>query len=141
MNFMEFVFLIAPAITYISDKLEGNLEINQVRLLEYKFPKEGMTLKIDITQGQLIVYGSFSIRNPTVLTADFSIKSTSKINYFISPELYSNSITVNNNISVRVYLSLIGLQINNTFSLNTTFGNTTIPVSSSGKQYYQKYLF
>ena len=60
--------------------------------------------------------------NPTVLTADFSVQSTSEgIDYFISPELYARISTANNgsskrqsstNSSVNVYLSLTGLQNN-----------------------------
>ena len=54
--------------------------------------------------------------NPTVLTADFSVQSTSEgIDYFISPELYTRISTASNgsskhqsstNSSVNVYLSL-----------------------------------
>ena len=94
-----------------------------------------MTLKVDITQGQLQVYGSFSIRNPTSLTADFSVQSTSAgIYYIISPKLYSSSTNTGlitkcqaspstNTSAVSVYISLTGLVNNTMFSLNTTFGD------------------
>ena len=96
-------------------------------MLAFDFPNEGITLKIDITQGQLLVYGSFSILNPNSLTADFSFQSTSDgISYFISPELYqSSTIRFNVSRSADLYISLIGLQNNNIFLLNSTFGDTS----------------
>ena len=131
---------IAPAIVAISDPLETSLGMNESRLLQYPFPDEGITLKIDITIGQIQVQGSFTIRNPTSLTADFSIQSTSAgIDYFISPDLYQSSTGGMqtgslSNTTANVYLSIVGLLNNNTFSLNTTFGDTT----SAGKAH--KYI-
>ena len=130
---------IAPAIASISDPLETSLGMNETRLLQYPFPDEGITLKIDITIGQVQVQGSFTIRNPTSLTADFSIQSTSTgIDYFISPDLYQSSTGGMqtsyqtgslSNTTANVYLSIVGLLSNNTFTLNTTYGDTT----SAGK--------
>ena len=122
--------------------MDTSLSIDESCLLQYPFPDEGITLKIDITIGQIQVQGSFTIRNPTSLTADFSIQSTSAgIDYFISPDLYQSSIggmQANrrrrqtgslSNTTANVYLSIVGLLKNNTFSLNTTFVDTT----SAGK--------
>ena len=112
--------------------------MGKFRLLQYTFPNEGLTLKVDITLGQVQVYGSFTIRNPTSLTADFSITSTTGgINFFISPDLYQTStgglqtshrrrqIGSLSNTTAFVYLSIEGLQTNNTFFLNTTFGDNS----------------
>ena len=125
----------APAIASISEPLTTSLGMGKSRLLQYPFPDEGITLKVDITLGQVLVQGSFTIQNPTSLTADFSITSTnSGIDYFISPDLYQSSIGgfqtsrrtgSPSNVTGNVYLSIEGLQTNNTFSLNTTFGDTT----------------
>ena len=95
-----------------------------------------MTIVIDVTKGQIQVYGSFSIPNPTVLTADFSVQFTSGNNYFfVSPQLYQSTIntriskrqTPSTNSSTNVYISLTGLQNNTVFSMNTTLGDTTPP--------------
>ena len=90
--------------------------------------------------GDLLVRGSFTIRNPTSLTADFSIESNNGgIDYFVSPELYRASTNTGGNERGRrkrqaatnstsnnnVYFSIVGLQDNNTFFLNTTFGDTS----------------
>ncbi|XP_003385151.1 PREDICTED: uncharacterized protein LOC100635304 [Amphimedon queenslandica] len=107
------------------------------RLLVYVFPSMGMTLKIDITVGNLVVRGSFTVQNPDVLTQDFSVMSNGNdIDYFISPELYIQSTTDDDDDGSRrrrqtsmpnVYLSIAGLNDINSFALNTTFGDTTSP--------------
>ena len=107
----------APAVVDIGNEINVNLEMGEVRLLRYAFPSEGLTLVIDVTQGQIQVYGSFSIPNPTVLTADFSVQFTSGNNYFfVNPQIYFNT---NTNSSTNVYISLAGLQESNVFSMNT----------------------
>ena len=113
-------------------------------MLQYTFPDEGLIIKINIISGRLLIYGSFSVRNPTLLTADFSIQSTSTgIDYFISPDLYQSSTGGMQtsrrrrqtgsqlNTTANVFLSIEGLDTNNTFSLNTTFGDTAPPTMTS----------
>ena len=139
----------APAIVSINELLTTSLGMGKSRLLLYPFPEEGITLKLDVTLGRVEVQGSFTIRNPTSLTADFSFTSTnSSINFFVSPGLYQSSIGglqtsrqrrqtgSSSNITANVYLSIEGLQTNNTFSLNTTYGDTTI--YSRGKHVQKK---
>ena len=119
------------------------------RLLEYVFSKaKGLTVKIGITRGNVLVRGSFSIQNPTELTQDFVVMSNGdEIDYFVSPELYERSTTVNTDGQRRkrqattptnattdeviLYLSIVGLDNNNTFSLNTTIGDTTEAIPPS----------
>ena len=110
------------------------------RLLQYAFPDEGLTIKFVIVSGQLVIYGSFSVQNPTLLTADFSIQGTTTtgIDFFISPELRQSVFDSQRNRRRRqtgspsnttgnVFLSIEGLQANNTFLLSTTLGDTTSP--------------
>ena len=109
-------------------------------MLQYVFPSMGMTLKIEITQGNLAVRGSFTVQNPDALTQDFSVMSNGNgIDYFISPQLYIQSTTDDDDDDdgsrrkrqtsmPNVYLSIAGLNDINTFALNTTFGDTTSPI-------------
>ena len=118
-----------------------SLGVSEFRLLQYAFPVEGLTIKFVIVSGQLLIYGSFSVQNPTLLTADFSIQGTTTgIDFFISPELRQSVFDSQSNRRRRqtsspsnttgnVFLSIEGLQSNNTFTLSTTLGDTT----SSGK--------
>ena len=124
------LYITAPSLVDIGRSITNiTLQKEQVRLLEFAFPCGGLTIKIDVTQGQIQVYGSFSIPNPTLLTADFSVLFTfGNNNFFVSPrpELYqtiaSKCQTPSTNSSTNVYISLTGLQNNTVFSMNTTVG-------------------
>ena len=123
----------APAIFEISEELQTTIGRDQATNLEYDFPPEGLTIKIEISVGELVLYGSFTIRSPSSLTADFEIRSTNEIDYFVSPELYDESV-INGGENRRrrqasedtsVFITLIGQENINTFSLNTTYNDTT----------------
>ena len=119
------------------------------RLLKYVFSKaKGLTVKVGTTLGNVLVRGSFSVQNPTELTQDFDVMSNGDdIDYFVSPELYERSTTVSTDGQRRkrqaatptnattneviLYLSIVGLDDNNTFSLNTTIGDTTEAIPPS----------
>ena len=133
----------APALVSINEPLTASLGMGEFRLLQYTFPDEGITLKVYITLGQVLIHGSFAIRYPTPLTADFSITSnTSSIIFFISPDLYQSSTSglqtsrrhsqtgSPSNTTANVHLSIEGLQAINTFSLITTPEG---PPSTKGK--------
>ena len=117
--------------------------MGEFRLLQYPFPDEGITLKVYIISGQIQVHGSFTIRYPTSLTADFSITSTTDgIVFFISPDLYQSSTShlqtsrqrrqsgSPSNTTANVYLYIEGLQTNNTFYMIATPGE---PPNTNGK--------
>ena len=131
-------------------EIASNVAKGSTRLLQYAYSRiEGMTLKIDVTQGSLLVRGSFSIQNPTELTQDFTVMSNGNdIDYYISPELYEKSTTIDsgsqrrkrqtpiptNATDLNVYLSIVGLDNNNTFILNTNIGDNTESITDGGKQ-------
>ena len=124
----------APAIFEISQELQTTISRDQATNLEYKFPPEGLTIKIEISVGELVLYGSFTIRSPSSLTADFEIRSTSEIDYFVSPELYDESVInyggenchrPQASKDTSVFITLVGQEDINTFSLNTTYNDTT----------------
>ena len=121
----------APAIFEISQELQTTIGRAQATNLEYNFPPEGLTIKIEISVGELVLYGSFTIRSPSSLTADFKIRSTSEIDYFVSPKLYNESVITyggeNRQASgdTSVFITLVGQEDINTFSLNTTYDDTT----------------
>ena len=127
------------------------------RLLKYAFSRvRGMTIKVGITVGNVLVRGSFSVQNPTELTQDFvAMSNGGEIDYYVSPEAYEQSTTINtdgqrrkrqtmpNNTTdeLTLYLAVIGLNDNNTFTLNTTTGDTTesippSPTKAAGGEYY-----
>ena len=129
----------------VGTKIVSNIARGAKRLLKYVYLKaEGLTVKVGITVGNVLVRGSFSVQNPTELTQDFVVTSNGdKIDYFVSPELYEQSTTVSTDGQRRkrqatptneltLYLSIVGLDNNNTFSLNTTIGDTTASIPAGG---------
>lgn len=132
--------IVAPFTGTIGNILRGTLEKDQSRLLEYQFPDEGMTLTINVTIGKLQAHGSFTIKNPTIVTADFSVQSEDDqpdINFFISATLYEESTGQNREYAnKKVYISISGLSDNNEFSLTTSAGGTTRPTPSSSKHHF-----
>ena len=135
------ILFLAPAKTDISETVENTIAKDQSQYLQYDFPiEEGFTIQIDIILGELIIYGSFSIRSPTSFTADFELQSESSINYYVSPALYNASVyTVPNTEQSRrkrqalnettndhnIYLTIVGVKDTNGFFLNTTQGDAT----------------
>ena len=142
----------ASAVVDISQPLKNSIAKGQSRYLEYRFPvSEGFTVEISVSDGELSMYASFSIPNPNLLTADFELTGiNASIHYYISPDMYHNSVYDSAGTIVEqqlLYLTLSGLEERNTFFLNTTLGNmdttpspnetgvynTTEPPSTAGK--------
>ena len=154
------IIITAPSILEIGKDIVSVVAKGVSRLLRYAFSKTlGMTIKIGIRLGDVLVRGSFSVQNPTELTQDFvAMSSKGVIDYFVSPEAYENSTairttdgqrqTMPNNVTIdelTLYLAVIGLNDNNTFTLNTTTGDTTesippspteTPTKAAGGEYY-----
>ena len=142
------IIITAPSILEIGRDIVSVVSKGVSRLFRYAFSKTlGMTIKIGIGLGDVLVRGSFSVQNPTELTQDFvAMSSKGVIDYFVSPKAYENSTAISttdgqrqtmpNNVTtdeLTLYLAVIGLNDNNTFTLNTTTGDTTesIPPSPS----------
>ena len=122
--------------------MQNTIGKDESQYLEYDFPvDEGFIIEISVTTGKLILYGSFNIRNPSPLTADFTTTSDAngELQYFVSPELYSYASSPTEVTKRQIadepqlYIAVIGLGDVNTFLFNTTFGDVVPPsvVSSS----------
>ena len=129
-----FLLCTAPSVTDISQQVQNTIGRNQSQTFKYKYHSEGFTIKIEVIIGGLVVYGSFLIPTPSSVTADFKFYATNKLDYFVRPSLY-NSVYGDGqghlSENATLYISLVGQENNNTFILNTTFGDTT----DSGGEY------
>ena len=122
-------FFLAPAIFDIGETVENTIAKDQSQYLQYDFPiEEGFTIEIHITFGELVIYGSFFIRSPTSLTADFQLQSESSIQYYISPTICIASVYTQENwweqqvlsdTNYSVYLTILGMEDLNHYFLNT----------------------
>ena len=122
----------------MGEEFANSIGNGQSQYLQYDFPvDEGFTIELHITVGVIIMYGSFSIRNPNAITSDFNATAHADKNfqYFISPELYSRSVYIgfsndrrkrqSAGNDPRLFLALVGTEEINTFYLNTIFGNVS----------------
>lgn len=135
-----FLSIIAPFSSEIGTEIQGTLDQRQSRIVQVPFPADtGMTLMFSVPEGFLEVLGSFSIQNPTALTADFRFVSSPinrMINEFISPELYQRATTQQQGNTRRrrrqttdpnLFLTLTGLATSNSFAFDTGLGDTRPP--------------
>lgn len=123
----------------------GSLDEDETFRCNIQIPIIGLTLTVCVTTGHVIVYGSFSITNPNRAINDFYLEihvpheSESEIcrEVFIdnerSSECIHSPITPSSPLHTRsapsspdktVYLSFMGKDDNNSFIMNTTYGNS-----------------
>ena len=123
--------------------------------LEYFVPDDGFTIQVELDIGRVVVCGSNSLERPDCsysLTYDWKLEISQYEELFIGPDGFPsnapipsrattptsattqatspttsgpNSTETNSNITV--YLTVEGLDDDNIFSLNTTFGDTRTP--------------
>ena len=122
----------APAISDAGQVISSQLGQGQVSFFQFSLPEEGMTLKIDITSGSVNIYGSNKIRNPNKAFHDFQLTSRRR-EIFIHTGFFQRSNSpissrqVHNITNITVFVSIEGQNAVNTFTLNTTIGDTTTP--------------
>lgn len=80
-----------------------------------------MTLSLDVDEGSIVMYGSDEIQTPNEALHDFML-SEDMPEIFLTSDILENN-TFSNNITV--YTSIEGLSTFNSFTLNTTVGDTT----------------
>ena len=118
--------------------------------LEYFVPGDGFTIQVELDIGRVVVCGSNSLERPDCsysLTYDWKLEISEYEELFIGPDgfpsnapaptriptatiisptstpMFNNATTTN----ITVYLTIEGLEDDNVFSLNTTYGDTRVP--------------
>ena len=103
-----------------------------------------MTLKMDITSGSVVMYGSNKIQNPNEAFHDFQLTSNRR-EIFIHTGFFQHSSSpiskrqAPNITDITVYVSIEGQSAVNNFTLNTTVGDTTT-VTPEGIMTFNFYL-
>ena len=118
--------------------------------LEYFVPGEGFTIQVELDIGSVVVCGSNSLERPDCsysLTYDWKLEVSKYKELFIRPDGYPSSglatptsaptqatlptnapkFNGTTNSNVTVYITIEGLDDDNIFSLNTTYGDTRTP--------------
>lgn len=114
--------------------------------LEFLVPEEGFTVKVELEVGRVAVCGSNSLERPDCsynLTYDWKLVVNAYKEVFIGPDGYPASASntkkvpkyqtmniTNETLSIvdtnnTVYVTIEGLDADNIFFLNTTYGDTT----------------
>ena len=130
-----------------------DLDFKTKLYLEYSVPRGGFTIQVELDIGRVVVCGSNSLERPDCsysLTYDWRLEVSEYEDLFIGSDGFQSNVprtltptsaptftppmfTTTTNITV--YLTIEGLDENNVFSLNTTYGDTRIPASTSERKH------
>ena len=123
----DFCF-VAPAIGEITEPFIGTLERNQAAFFQYTLPEEGLTLRLEVEIGLIVLYASNKIRSPNEAFYDWRLETRSSTDIYISLEGISpiGKRQVLQSVNTTIFVSIEGQSLINNFTLNTTYGDTTI---------------
>lgn len=102
---------------------------------ELDIPEEGVTVRLCVREGSIILYASYTVTNPNEALHDFrrEVISTGTINCddaFIPPENTGSNTRKRQSepdqSNSTIYLSLVGVEEENDFVVDTTEGDTTV---------------
>ena len=114
-NYVYTIQYVAPQQTTTGQQQQGTLGEGGILSLQYTLPSAGLTLTVNVAQGEVNIYGSYTIRNPTFFTADF-MRSGSGVLQFHIPNIGAAGNTA--------FITLIAKEPVNTFTITATEGNT-----------------
>ena len=80
----------------MGNQQQGSIGQYESRYYQYNIPSEGFTFQLNVPEGEMGIYGSYSFRNPTVLSADFETGGSGKIEYYIPKVDFTNFFAVFN---------------------------------------------
>ena len=99
----------------------GTLEQNQVAYFQFTLPEEGLTLKLEVQTGLVILYASNKIQNPNEAFYDWKLETSSSADVYISPDdlEVSPSLTkrqVLQSLNTTIFISIEGQSGTNNFT-------------------------
>ena len=151
-------FIPATVPTEIGSSTDGILEENESIRYEFSVPVEGMSVRICVTEGYIIAYGSLSVPNPNgalhdwVLDVEYDGGSKNCDHFFVDPDelpdlqtpvptstpgvCYSRSVddeSTSEFTEHNLYLAVTGKSQQNAFALESDTGDAYSSDSSIGK--------
>ena len=131
--FLHIYIIIVPASVDVAQSVMDILDGGEVTFLEYMLPARGMTIHLEVFRGTLILYASGKIRNPSKALYDYRLETSASAEVYIDPD-FSDQMTSEASSAKRqftsdsigiIYVTIEGLgNGQNSFQLDTTFGNT-----------------
>ena len=113
----------------VGSSITTTIQEGENRFLQFDFPTDGLTLAISVLQGRLSVFGSFSIQNPTPLSACeiqiIDLTAGSNATGTACSQLFSNNILAPESggpSSPLLFVGIIGEENGTSFTLETSGG-------------------
>ena len=132
------LFIASTAIEVETASVRRSIERNTKVYLEYKVPSEGFTVKIEVDDGSIAICGSRSLARPDCSYSpsyDWKLEVDSYADIYINrdgiPRDEQQTFTKRQaveTINITVFVTVEGLGSQNTFLLNTTYGDTAVSV-------------
>jgi len=129
----------------VGEASSGSLDRGGTVRLNFALPVEGITIKLCVSEGYLVLYASVSSTAPNSAVNDFMLEiGTGCSDIYIDPRGIGNGNDNSNNALSRrkrqvfnstasesanltLYISIEGVEERNTFILQTTTGDTSTP--------------
>ena len=136
----------APVSVFIEEDIEVSKQLfGHVSYFQYELPEEGMTLRLKVEMGRVVLYASTRIPNPNSALYDIRLETSSTEDVFLSPEdlLTSEggmgrrstemagsagrkrSVEGRGATNTTIFVTTEGLKGDNSYVLETTFGDTS----------------
>ena len=115
-------------IALVGQEFRGTLEVGEVAYFVYDLPEEGFTVKVEVTEGYVVIYVSTQVSNPNEALHDFKLVTNTTASVFVPPpssstdrERWQLAPDSPANDTAKVYISVEGHStMMNLFILNTT---------------------
>ena len=113
----------------VGSSINTTIQEGENRFLQFDFPTDGLTLAISVLQGRLSVFGSFSIQNPTPLSACeiqiINLTAGSNATGTACSQLFSNNVLAPESggpSSPLLFVGIIGEENGTSFTLESSGG-------------------
>ena len=99
-------------------------------------PEQGMTVRIDVNEGSVALFGSNKIQMPNEAFYDFML-SNNRRDIFVTKSTFGidtpaeTKREITNFTNITVYISIQGQGVSNSFTFNTTVGDTSTGIMIS----------
>ena len=140
-----FLYPSASGSKVVGGASSGSLNKGGTVRLNFPLPVEGITIRLCVSQGYLVLYASVSSTTPNSAVNDFMLEiGTGCSDIYIDPRGIGNGNDNSNNAlgrrkrqvfnstasesaNLTLYISIEGVEERNTFILQTTTGDTSTP--------------
>ena len=123
-HLLFFCFHIASAIGEIAEPFISTLEQNQVAFFQFILPEDGLTLRLEVRIGLVVLFASNKIQNPNEAFYDWKLETSSSADVYISLEGITKQ-QIQQFVNTTIFISIRGQSGVNNFTLNSTSGDTT----------------